>query len=122
MTKILVGILVTAASLWIATLVVPGIHIRASIGSFLVVAVIFGLVNALVRPVAKLLSLPVRILTLGSFIFVINALMLMLTDLLAGAAMTIDGGFLMQLTRALAASVVVSVASTVIAWIVPGKD
>jgi putative membrane protein len=122
MTKILVGILVTAASLWIATLVVPGIHIRASIGSFLVVAVIFGLVNALVRPVAKLLSLPVRILTLGSFIFVINALMLMLTDWLAGAAMTIDGGFLMQLTRALAASVVVSVASTVIAWIVPGKD
>jgi putative membrane protein len=122
MTKILVGILVTAASLWIATLVVPGIHIRASIGSFLIVAVIFGLVNALVRPVAKLLSLPVRILTLGSFIFVINALMLMLTDWLAGAAMTIDGGFLMQLTRALAASVVVSVASTVIAWIVPGKD
>lgn len=122
MTKILVGILVTAASLWIATLVVPGIHIRASVGSFLIVAVIFGLVNALVRPVAKLLSLPVRILTLGSFIFVINAFMLMLTDWLAGDAMTIDGGFLMQLTRALAASVVVSVASTVIAWIVPGKD
>jgi putative membrane protein len=121
-TKILVGILVTAASLWIATLVVPGIHIRASVGSFLIVAVIFGLVNALVRPVAKLLSLPVRILTLGSFIFVINAFMLMLTDWLAGDAMTIDGGFLMQLTRALAASVVVSVASTVIAWIVPGKD
>lgn len=122
MTKLLVGILVTAASLWVATLVVPGIHIRASIGSFLIVAVIFGVVNALVRPVAKLLSLPVRILTLGSFIFVINALMLMLTDWLAGDAMSIEGGFLMQLTLALAASVVVSLASTVIAWILPGKD
>lgn len=122
MTKILVGILVTAASLWIATLVVPGIHIRSSLGSFLIVAVIFGLVNALVRPVAKLLSLPVRIVTLGGFIFVINALMLILTDWLAGDAMSIEGGFLMQLTRALAASVVVSVASTVIAWVVPGKD
>ena len=61
-------------------------------------------------------------MTLGGFIFVINALMLMLTAWLAGDAMAIEGGFLMQLTRALAASVVVSVASTVIAWVVPGKD
>ena len=122
MIRILVGLLVTAASLWIATLVVPGVHIRGSLESFLIVAVIFGLVNAVVRPVAKLLSLPVRIVTLGGFIFVINALMLMLTAWLAGDAMAIEGGFLMQLTRALAASVVVSVASTVIAWVVPGKD
>ena len=52
MIRILVGLLVTAASLWIATLVVPGVHIRGSLESFLIVAVIFGLVNAVVRPVA----------------------------------------------------------------------
>ena len=120
--KIILRVLVTAAAFWVATHVVPGIHVEASIGSFLVVAVIFGIVNAVVRPVAKLLSLPVRIFTLGLFTFVINALMLMLTDWLAGAAMSIEGGFLTQLFRALVGSIVISVASTLIAWIIPGED
>jgi putative membrane protein len=50
----------------------------------LLVAVVFGLVNALVRPIVKLLSLPFILLTLGLLIFVINALMLMLTSWLSG--------------------------------------
>lgn len=120
--KIIIGILVTAAALWVATLVIPGIHIESSITGFLVVAVIFGLVNAFIRPIARLLTLPVRILTLGLFTFVINALMLMLTDWLAGNAMSIEGGVMTQLVRALLASIVISIASTVIHWIVPGKD
>ncbi len=72
--SIVIGILVTAAALWLATVVVPGIRIESSVTSFLIVAVIFGLVNAFVRPVARLLSLPIRIVTLGIFSFVINAL------------------------------------------------
>jgi putative membrane protein len=120
--KILINLFVSAAALWIATLVVPGIHIDASLQGFLVVAVVFGLVNAFVRPIARLISLPIRLLTLGLFSFVINALMLMLTDRIAGEAFTIEGGFGSQLLRALAASVVVSVASTLIAWIIPGDD
>ena len=120
--NVIVGILVTAAALWIATIVVPGIQIESSFTSFLVVAIIFGLVNAFVRPVARLLSLPIRIVTLGIFSFVINALMLMLTAWLAGNAMSIDGGPMTQLFRALIGSVVISVASTLIGWIMPGKD
>lgn len=120
--KILINVLISAAALWIATLVVPGIHIEESIQGFLIVAVVFGLVNAFVRPIARLISLPIRLLTLGLFSFVINALMLMLTDWLAGEALSIEGGFGEQLLRALAASVVVSVASTLIGWIVPGDD
>ena len=120
--NILIGILVNAAALWIATVVVPGIRIESSFTSFLVVAMIFGLVNTFVRPVAKLLSLPIRILTLGIFTFVINALMLMLTAWLAGDAMSIEGGVMTQLFRALIASLVISVASTVIGWIMPGED
>lgn len=118
----IVGILVTAAALWITTVIVPGIRIESSLTSFLVVALIFGLVNAFVRPVARLLSLPIRILTLGIFSFVINALMLMLTAGLAGNAMSIEGGPMTQRFRALIGSVVISVASTVIGWILPGKD
>ena len=120
--KIIIGILVTAAALWVTTLVVPGIHIESSITGFLVVAVIFGLVNAFIRPIARLLTLPVRLLTLGLFSFVINALMLMLTDWLAGNAMSIEGDVMTQLFRALLASIVISIASTVIHWIVPGDD
>ena len=120
--SIIIGILVTAAALWLATVVVPGIRIESSITSFLIVAVIFGLVNVFVRPIAKLLSLPIRIVTLGIFTFVINALMLMLTAWLAGDAMSIQGDVMTQLFSALIGSVVISVSSTLIGWILPGKN
>lgn len=120
--SIIIGILVTAAALWVATIVVPGIRIESSLSSFLIVAVIFGLVNVFVRPVAKLLSLPIRILTLGLFTFVINALMLMLTAWIAGDAMSIAGSTLDQILSALIGSLVISLASTVIGWILPGKN
>jgi putative membrane protein len=77
-------------------------------------------VNALVRPVARLLTLPVRILTLGLFSLVINAAMLMLTDWLAGHVMSIDGDTMTQILNALIGSIVISIASTLIHWIVPG--
>ena len=89
--NLIIGVLVTAGALWVTTELVPGITIESSVASFLVVAVIFGLVNVFVRPVVKLLSLPVTILTLGLFTFVINALMLMLTAALAGNVMSIEG-------------------------------
>lgn len=120
--NIIIGILVTAAALWVTTVVVPGIQIESSFTAFLIVAVIFGLVNVFVKPVFKLLSLPVTILTLGLFLFVINALMLMLTAWLVGNAMSIEGSGMSQLFTALIGSIVISIASTVIGWIMPGKD
>jgi putative membrane protein len=118
----IIGILVTAAALWVTTAVVPGIHIESSLVSFLIVAVIFGLVNVFVRPVVKLLSLPVTIITLGLFTFVINALMLMLTAWLVGNAMSLEGGGMTKLFWALLGSIVISIASTLIGLIMPGKD
>jgi len=120
--NIIIGILVTAAALWVTTAVVPGIQIESSFTAFLIVAVIFGLVNAFVRPVISLLSLPVTIITLGLFIFVINALMLMLTAWFAGNVMSIAGSGMSKLFTALIGSVVISIASTLIGWIMPGKD
>jgi putative membrane protein len=120
--NLIIGILVTAAALWVTTAIVPGIHIESSVASFLIVAVIFGLVNVFVRPLVRLLSLPVTIITLGLFTFVINALMLMLTAWIAGNAMSIEGDGLTQLYWALIGSVVVSIAATLIGWIMPGKD
>ena len=120
--NMIVGILVTAAALWVTTALVSGIQIESSVGAFLIVAVVFGLVNVFIRPVIKLLSLPVTIITLGLFTFVINALMLMLTAWLAGNVMSIAGSGMSQFFTALIGSVVVSIASTVIGWIMPGKE
>ena len=80
----LLRLLINAAALWIAIQLVDGIEHRGSWWSLLFVALVFGLLNASIRPLLKLLSLPIIILTLGLFIFVINALMLMLTAWLSG--------------------------------------
>jgi putative membrane protein len=120
--RIIIGIFVTAAALWLTTEVVPGIRIESSLTSFLIVAAVFGFVNAFVRPVVKLLSLPVTILTLGLFLLVINALMLMLTAGLVGNAMSIAGEGIAKLGWAIVGSVVISIATMLIGWILPVKD
>ena len=65
--------LVNALALLIITYLVPSIHIR-SFGTALIVALVLGLINAVLRPVLIILTLPVTILTLGLFILVVNAL------------------------------------------------
>lgn len=76
--------LINAAALWVAIQLVDGIDHRGSWWSLLFVALVFGLLNACIRPLLKLLSLPIIILTLGLFIFVINALMLLMTGWVSG--------------------------------------
>ena len=82
----LLRLLINAAALWVAIQLVDGIDHRGSWWSLLFVALVFGVLNASIRPLLKLLSLPVIILTLGLFIFVINALMLMLTGWVSGCS------------------------------------
>lgn len=78
-------VLVSGVAIWLATLVLPGLEViggestAESVGVILLVALVFGLVNAIVKPVVALISLPLYILTLGLFTLVVNALMLMLT-------------------------------------------
>jgi putative membrane protein len=80
----LLRLLINAAALWVAIQLVDGIDHRGSWWSLLFVALVFGLLNASIRPLLKLLSLPIIILTLGLFIFVINALMLLMTGWVSG--------------------------------------
>ena len=81
----LIRFLITAAALAVAVWLVPGIEHRGTWLELLGVALVFGLVNALVRPIIKLLTCPLIILTLGVFLLVLNALMLWLTAELSGA-------------------------------------
>ena len=81
----LIRLLVNAAALWVATQVVSGVTFDGGVLPMLGVALVFGVVNALLRPVAKILTFPIIIVTLGIFALVINGLMLWLTSSLSSA-------------------------------------
>jgi putative membrane protein len=68
---------VTAIALWVATAIVPGLR-AADGGTLVLAAIVLGIVNAIVRPVAVLLSIPITIVTFGLFLLVVNAAMLAL--------------------------------------------
>ena len=94
-----VRVLVNAVALWVAVVLVGGVDIDArttpgKIGTLLVVAVIFGLVNAVLRPVVLVLSCPLLVLTLGLFALVANALLFWLSAAVSnslGAPFEVDG-------------------------------
>lgn len=74
-----IGILVTAAAMWVAVQIVPGLDFSGELWKLLLVALIFGLINAFIRPILLIFTLPITIMTLGLFLLVINALLLLLT-------------------------------------------
>jgi putative membrane protein len=86
--ELIIRLVVNGIALWIATLVVDGVDIEAStttgeVLTVLAIAAVFAVVNIVVRPIVKLLSLPLYVITLGLFTFVVNALMLLLTSWIA---------------------------------------
>lgn len=78
-------LLINAAALWAATRLIPGIVFDGDWRLLFVVALVFGVLNACVRPILTLLTLPLLIVTLGLFTFVLNALMLWLTSAVSDA-------------------------------------
>ena len=125
MVGLLLGVVVNAVALGISSAVIDGITVGGATAqdraiTLLLVAVIFGLVNAVIRPVVRLLALPLYLLTLGLITFVINALMLLLTSWLSGQTalqFEVDG-----FGTALLASLVVTVVSWVLNLVLPGRD
>ncbi|WP_229398943.1 phage holin family protein [Micromonospora okii] len=84
----LIRLAITAVALWIATLLVPGVevggrHAGSTIGTLVVVALVFGVVNAVLKPVIKVVGCVFYLLTLGLFALVVNALLFLLTDWVA---------------------------------------
>ncbi|GIH49697.1 MULTISPECIES: phage holin family protein [Microbispora] len=86
--KVILKIIVVAAALWASTKLVDGITVSAGstakqIGTLLAVALIFGLVNAVIKPIIKTIGCAFYVLTLGLFALVVNAALLLLTSWLA---------------------------------------
>jgi putative membrane protein len=128
MLRFLISTIVNAVGLWVATMVVPQVKLTPyggdglweTIGSFVVIGAIFGLVNAIIAPVIKVLAFPLYILTFGLIAFVINgALLLMVAwfSTLLGAnvfsieGFTAEGLSIASLGWAILAAIVMSIAS-----------
>lgn len=82
--RLLLKILVYAAALWVAVKLVPGLSFEGDLVALVLIALVFAAVNAVVKPIVKVLSLPLVVLTLGLFLLVVNAIMLAITIWLAG--------------------------------------
>jgi putative membrane protein len=104
MAGIVFRILITAFALWLATVLVPGVDARST-GSLVWAALCLGIVNALVRPLVVLFTLPITLLTLGGFLLVVNAGMLALVGWM------LDGFDVAGFFSALFGSIVVSLVS-----------
>ena len=82
MTKFILRLIINAIGLYLAVLILPGIDLRSNLVSILWLALIFGLVNALVRPLLNLLTCGLIVLTLGLFTLVINTFLFWLTSII----------------------------------------
>lgn len=80
---LILQILVSSIAVYFTAWLLPGISVK-SYGSAILVAIVLGLLNAFVKPVLQFLSLPITVITLGLFLFVINALVIMLASWLLG--------------------------------------
>ena len=124
MKNLIIKLLANAVALAAAAWLISGITIQGAttgrrVLTLLIVAAIFGLVNAVVKPIVKLLSLPFIILTLGLLIFVINALMLMLTSWITGkldVQFHVDGFW-----NALLGAFIITVVGVIINAVLPDK-
>jgi putative membrane protein len=117
--RFIIRLLVNAAALWTAAWIVPGINYYGSWTGLVLVALVFGVLNAVVRPILSFLTCPFQILTLGLFTLVVNALMLMLTSALSqqlGLAFIVRG-----LGPAIIGALVVTVVSILLSLFVSDR-
>jgi len=120
----LVRVLINGVAIWLATLILPGLEIVGGdtgwqqLAIILLIALVFGLVNAIVKPIVAILSIPLYILTLGLFTIVVNALMLMLTAWITEAT---DWGLRIDnFGVACWAGIIIAIVSFVLSVLVPG--
>lgn len=116
MKNFLIRFLLSAAAVWVTAYFLDGVTVEPWWYAA-VVAVVMAVINTVVRPVVKLMSLPINVVTLGLFTLVINALMVLLADWLMGPHFECAGFW-----WALGYSIVVSIATWLLMLLAPDKD
>lgn len=128
MQHFLIKTVINAVALWVAAWLIPGIrladtseHWTSRVVTVVLVSLIFGVVNALLRPIVKTLAFPAIVLTLGLFTFVVNAFMLQVTEWISGPlglSFTIDDFF----WDAVFAALVITLVSWALSLVLHDKD
>ena len=109
---LIIRILISAVAVYVASLFIPGISVTGGAGTYLIVAIVLGLLNAFIKPILTVLTIPITILTLGLFLLVINVLMVYLTDyLVSGFAVS---GFISALLFSLVVSLVTALIDAIV--------
>jgi putative membrane protein len=112
----LIQVLINAAAIYVSVVIVPGLSFTGEWWKLLVVAAIFSLVNTFLRPILRILTLPLTLITFGLFLLVINALMLLLTSAVSGElhlGFTVD-----SFLAALLGSIVISLVGLVLSMVI----
>ncbi len=109
MSRLIIRLVINAVALWVAATYVAGISLTNDVTGLLIVALIFGLINALIKPIIGFFTCPVYVLTLGLFTFIVNALMLMLTGYLSDGRLQVESFWV-----ALLGGIVISLVSTLL--------
>ncbi|GAB3587246.1 phage holin family protein [Calidifontibacter terrae] len=127
MRNFLIRLVVNAIALWVTAALLTGVHLAdgsadntTKVKTVLLVALVFGVINAILKPIAKLLSFPLLILTLGLFLIVVNAAMLQLTSWASeklNLAFHVDHFF----WDAVLGSIVISVIGMIVNMVLPDK-
>ena len=128
MTNFLIRTGVNAVALWVAAFLLDGIVLAEDDTTFaskfttiILVALIFGVVNAVVKPIAKVLAFPAIVLTLGLFTFIVNAFLLQLTEWIANPL-----GLSFVITKfwwdAVLGALIITIVSMVLNWVLPEKE
>jgi putative membrane protein len=118
--RLILRLLINAAALWAAVKLVPGLAFEGSPLALLGVALVFGVLNAIVKPILKVLTCPMLILTLGLFTFVLNAIVLWMTAALSDA---LGLGFRAPLFfPAFFGALVISFVSLLLSWALPDES
>ena len=109
-------LLVTALAVFVADYFLDGVHINDDVKTVIIVAIVLALLNTFIKPILVLLTIPVTIITLGLFLLVINALMVLWADRLIGG-FEVDGWW-----SALLFSLIVSIVSAILNGLARDRD
>ena len=109
---LIIRILISAVAVYVASLFIPGIQVSGGAGTYLIVAIVLGFLNAFIKPILTILTIPITIVTLGLFLLVLNVLMVYLTDyLVSGFHVT---GFIAALLFSIVVSIVTSLIDAIV--------
>jgi putative membrane protein len=112
----IIQILVNAAALWVAVWLLDGLDFSGEWWKFLLVAVVFSLINSYIRPILRIITFPISMLTLGLFLLVINALMLLLVGAISDQLKL--GFTVADFWAALLGSIVISIVGWILSMVI----